>query len=224
MSSQAVLWGLAIDFWDKWGFRLMLIGAASGAITLVVSVLSSVILYHVSDFAQKELERETSRLSVEAEIARRDIAVANERALRAELELAKFKAPRVITPDQQVALVKRLEVFAGTPFVLAILHEPEPQSLMGQIERLLIEANWKQQDWSGGALQLDRPGKLNVGLVSAADVVVQLDKKHIPAWMPAVTEIVVGLLQAGITTRLETGDLPTDRNIDAVNIIVGKKQ
>jgi len=63
-----------------------------------------------------QLNRDTVRLSAEADASRAEIAKANEgaakasaEALKAKLDLEKFRAPRVLTSEQQAIIVRELK-------------------------------------------------------------------------------------------------------------------
>jgi len=63
-SAHSLLWGHAIEFWDWFGIRALIWGAALGVIALLLTAASAYILYRVADVAQKDLE-EVSRVSAE---------------------------------------------------------------------------------------------------------------------------------------------------------------
>lgn len=103
-----MLWNAPVEFWDAWGLRLMLAGAALGTLALVVSLASSFILYKVAAVAQEDSDRRIAETRERAAVLERDAA-----ALRAQAEsdrLARIKleeriVPRRLSGEQKVALV-----------------------------------------------------------------------------------------------------------------------
>jgi hypothetical protein len=76
-----------------------------------------------------------------------DIASLHDRAAKAELELAKLKQPRVITPQQTTDLIAKLLPFAGSRFWIITEKSEidvgsEQQKLAGQISAIFIAARW----------------------------------------------------------------------------------
>jgi hypothetical protein len=72
------------------------------------------------------------------------IAQANERTARAELELAKLKAPRVLTEEQQRELVAALKPFPNTAISIEFEYaDGEAKALAMQLWGVLTKAGWK---------------------------------------------------------------------------------
>ena len=73
---------------------------------------------------------------------------ANERAARAELDLAKYRAWRRLEGDAFASVVAAMKPFAGTPYTLAFsIAQPEITELMFQINAALSAAGLEQQGW-----------------------------------------------------------------------------
>jgi outer membrane murein-binding lipoprotein Lpp len=90
-----------ISFWANW----ILIGAL---IVGVVATYGIVVSANVKESAANskiaELNKETTKLSADAEASRAAIADANARAVEAQLALEKFKSPRSMTLEQQTRI------------------------------------------------------------------------------------------------------------------------
>ena len=104
-SDHSLLWGYALEFWDRLGIWSLIAGAIVGVVALLLTAASAYILYRVADVAQVELSAETKRSSERIEAAQADIAKANARIAEAdartkeaELELRKQIAPRALGP------------------------------------------------------------------------------------------------------------------------------
>jgi hypothetical protein len=103
---------------------------------------------------QAEQERADAAKALEAaEVARKSaegfqsqIAQANERAAEAKLELAKFKAPRELSIDQQQRIISKCKTFPGTPFIFLVNPTPEAVSFLAVIEEILVSScGWSEQ-------------------------------------------------------------------------------
>lgn len=83
--------------------------------------------------------------------AKTELGKQQERAAKAEksasdaaLDLAKFKQPRSLLPEQQSKLILDVKPFAGQNFAFAVFPDPEPQALTRVIDGLLKSAGWKR--------------------------------------------------------------------------------
>src|SRR4029077_17798 len=79
----------------------------------------------------------------EAEGFRLQIAQANERAAKSELELAQIKLPRSLTRISE--LVTKLRAFSGTEYMfLSVAADDESITLLRQIDDALQQSEWKR--------------------------------------------------------------------------------
>src|ERR1700682_5440307 len=114
-----------------------------------------------------QLNNETARLTKEATDARAAIAGANERAAEAtqkaqeaSLELARLKAPRVLTREQIDRIVDKLKQFSGTEYDITISEsDPEILGFVAAIELVLSTSGWTELDWQGTGEALIREGR-----------------------------------------------------------------
>lgn len=110
-----------------------------------------------SDERIAELNKDTARLSSEAESARAAIAGANERAAKAEekaaeanLALMKYKAPRNLSAEQSEKLIGDLREFGPITYDLAYPKMMEPGSfLVSQLIKVFTELNWNFVPYEG---------------------------------------------------------------------------
>ncbi len=86
--------------------------------SLVVGVVSTILIVWMAGVKEAYWEKDRTEsservasLSTQGEQLRKDTAEANARAIEARLELEKFKAPRLLTQEQIVAIVKKLPQF-----------------------------------------------------------------------------------------------------------------
>jgi hypothetical protein len=206
-----------------------------GAIATTLIVWMGIVKEHHWDLARDasnlriaELNKDTAKISLEAESARADIANANERAALAEqkaaeanLALAKITTPRSLTAEQRQHLVESLKTFSKTPFDFFITPDPEPVNLMGVLADLLTEAGW---EWKsvGGIIVFQQQGKPNAGMMTGSGVGIQIDHSKLADWEKPVLALANGLAAAGIETKAEQLlDGIVDTN--AIHIRIGKK-
>ena len=78
--------------------------------------------------AEAETKAEGFRLSIAT--ANKQAEEAKERAAQAALELAKFKTPRTLTPEQRKRISAKAKPFAGTTFDVAASDSKEPIDLV----------------------------------------------------------------------------------------------
>lgn len=159
----------------------------------------------------------TAKLSVEAESARAAIADANARALEAQAELAKFKAPRSLSPEQQRKISESFKRFAGQKYSFNVFQDPEAIELMRSINGVLKQAGWTRIGSQVGDLEIEGAGaSSNLGLL------IGLKKEASPALQNLAMMLADALTGAGLPTKaMFFPDLKFD---DALNIVVGKKQ
>ena len=173
--------------------------------------------------AAAETKTEGFRLNI-AE-ANRQAEEAKERAAQANLELAKFKAPRTLSPEQQKRVSDNLKLFAGAQFDMALNTDPESQDLLPQIEDALKASGWDELDWSGGDLVFKRAGRPVAGIVVMTGVIVQMHPDEVPVLRDAAAALASALSMQGISARAEPGlgTGITNNNPKAIHILVGKK-
>jgi hypothetical protein len=157
--------------------------------------------------------------------AQAESAKATERAAQANLELAKFKAPRSLTAEQQGRITEKLKGFAGKQFDVALLAEPEPQDLLVRIEDAITAAGWSQTNWKGegGNIVFMRKNRPDAGLVSVSGVIIQMHEKRAGESIVAARALAAALKAEGILAEAEPGTGTANTNTSAIHILVGRK-
>lgn len=133
--------GFSLSFWDTVFRWAMIISLVAGGITATALFVSGWVGYSLADIAQKdadariadarkdttaaleriaELNRETARLSADAESSRATVAEANARAAEAQLALEKLKTPRTLGHDRQQFVIAAVKRFRGQRYRAAI--------------------------------------------------------------------------------------------------------
>jgi hypothetical protein len=154
---------------------------------------------------------EIARLATEAETARAAIAEANVRALEANVELEKYRAPRSLTDEQMARIREKVRPFAGQVFgAITYWGESEPDALTKRIgDMALIPAGWIFS-------KAERFEAL-VGIVSGITVLVSAESD--PKSVAAAKALVEALNSEGLTASLTID--PTYKTL--VKIQVGVK-
>lgn len=223
---STLLWGHAISFWDTWGVRAMIGGAALGAMALAASLFSSFVLYRVADRTQTELKSTAQTLGLELEQQKTLTAEAMQRAAEAQLELDKFRAPRLPSPEALTEVVAKIRPFAGTHFDIGHgLDDLEQMDFLWLLEPKLSEAGWVHVDWVGGAtfVKPNWPGNHVYGRVAANDVSIELAPQFRDKLLPAANALVEALNGIGIKAYIKFFN-NSSMNADAIHILVGPKR
>lgn len=152
------------------------------------------------------------------------VADANTRALDAQLALEKFKAPRVLTPEQKLTISERLKAFESTKYDGGIAPgDAEAALLLVAIENVLAGAKWNEINWDGGDVVFTRSGRSTAGLISATNVIVAVFPGQPPQLTEAATALVSALNDQGIAAQLQDATGITNNTRDAVHILIGRK-
>jgi hypothetical protein len=131
-----------------------------GALAIFIGTIGAFTMSAAKEYFANERtianEAEIARAGMAAETARADAAKASERAAVAELELAKFKAPRTLTLSEQRGIADKLKDFPGVTIDIFIYGEtPEIVQLTKLLTPPLSEAGWAPRTWvatGGGAV------------------------------------------------------------------------
>lgn len=129
-------------------------------------------------------EARVAEASAKAESFRLNIAKAEESAAQAKaeaaqanLELAKLRTPRNLTPEQQERITAAIRPFPGTPYDLWVSTDSDSSALMNEIDSVLRAAKWEFH--AAGIIQFG--GK--AGIISESGVSV-----HFPVELAAKLE------------------------------------
>ena len=136
-------------YWLSWLDPLKTIAEAGVVIALAVGLIATVIGNPLTKKVEKARELQLKRLTVEATMAKAEIATAtadaakaNERAALAAEALAKYRARWFLTPDGEKGILEALEQFPGIPFEMAVEFDGDSVWMMQQIVHCLIKAKW----------------------------------------------------------------------------------
>lgn len=178
------------------------------------------IVQHTEDLAQEET---IARLNKETGDAQKAASEANERTAKAELELARLKAPRVLTESQQNELIRKLKAFPET--VIAVDFEyadGEAKALAMQIFVVLGKAGWKpsiaphSSAWSAAN---------TIGIV--VNTFGELKRGGVPIppqrFAPAAEALSNALKEMGLLSTYPGIKKVSDNTDESVLVVVGRK-
>jgi hypothetical protein len=117
--------------------------------SLVIGVAATVLLVWMGNVKEGYLRRDVAGAGERAAEAEARASEANARALEAKVALERFKAPRLLTPDQQQEVARKISSFRNTPFDMSVtVGDPEALTLVLLIGNALQSAGWKWVEWN----------------------------------------------------------------------------
>lgn len=113
---------------------------------IVLVAIGALSISHLTSLVNKSKDRELARFQTDAELqiqqAETRAAEANALAKQAQLELAKLKQPRSISPEHQERIIQSMSQFAGQTYAFMAHEDSESYALMEQIDSILQRAGW----------------------------------------------------------------------------------
>ena len=160
---------------------------------------------------------ETSAAEAEARAADANLA-----AKQAQLELAKFKEPRTIAPEDQERIIADLKEFTGQKYSVSVFPDPEALALLRVVDAMLKSAGWVKTEFPNRSI------KVNTAEITAATSVesgmgasVGRDDAASAAALRALSD---SLRRAGIPCRRGTHPRELqEKSPNTILIFVGKK-
>jgi|SRR5271166_3543288 len=232
-----MLWGWPFPTWELIVKVSLWLVVGAGVVTAVSAFVSGYVGYELTDAVQRasdervaELNKEIARLSADAEASRAMIADADARALEAQAQLAKFKAPRSMKRDQQTRIAEKISAFKGTRFDIAVIPgDPEAATFLGQVSATLQSAGWEWIEWAhpGGRLTFTYtwPGLPNVGQMGGFGIDVIVHSDHRLEFENAAKALSDALAAEHFSDGQVHEAVPAQSipNGDTIHIVIGKK-
>jgi hypothetical protein len=201
-----------------------------GVLLLLLTFLAGAGALYFSNRVNAIKDRELRNFDSELTDAKRELGTQQERTARAQkdasdaaLALAKFKAPRDLTPEQQDKLILVLKPFAGQHYSCAAFPDPESLALLRLLDTLAKSSGWRRVQ-----SQIERPSGIlmEVAGETAASIfdsgvtayVAPEDKDSVPAQMALCSALSTDGIQC------ETHQTPqlAGKHPRAITIAVGK--
>ena len=175
------------------------------------------------DKDRRDSAEKIASLSVQSDQLRKDTAEANARAAEAQLALAKFKAPRMLSETQQGTIADKLRSFAGTTYDAGIgpMGDPEPLYLLKAIAASLARAGWIQVPWTGNSETYTEPPLAPVGLTMVTNVIVDVHPDQWSKLGRAATALAEALKAEGIDAIADSKS--TTIHNDLIHLRIGRK-
>lgn len=164
--------------------------------------------------------------TLQAQLNDAEIAQLSNDAAQANLELAKLKGPRNLTPEAQVRIVEKLKPLGGKPFCVGILIGGlEPGSaLPNQLIATLTSAGWHLTPWIAVPGQRGGPAPNNgiTGIVGIVGVKIFFNAAKSGEFAVAADALSKELNKEGIAAIAES--LPPDQaQPNAIALSIGAK-
>jgi hypothetical protein len=119
--------------------------------SLLVGVVATFLIVQTTDVKEdhwaidrRESAERIAGLTTQGDQLRKDTADANARALEAQLELAKFKAPRLLTEEQQARIVGQIKTFSGQQYSALVAAGLDTWPFWTVLDSTLKTAGWKR--------------------------------------------------------------------------------
>jgi len=208
--------------WDGISFWFVAIGATLAFVGALAGIQARRLNRRLTTEKAETARREKDASDKAIADAGARASEANARAAEANLALARFKAPRSLTDEQQANMIEKLKPFVGVPFDFVV--QPEPLALMTQLAKILESAGWKWTAFpSTTGLAVKTAGKPDSGIINFfVGLHVEFDDSRRLEWEIPVNTLLMLLNKAGIEakgTRVVDGSITPN----AVHIIVGTK-
>ncbi|MFZ0340028.1 MAG: hypothetical protein WAL45_18510 [Terracidiphilus sp.] len=172
-----------------------------------------------------DAEAAQKRVETDLETQKQRTAEAQKAAADAALELAKFRAPRVVPPEKEEAIIAALRPFAGQSFALAVFPDPEPLALIRSLDTLLKSAGWRRapaQIQRDGGVLVEVSGETAASIFdSGVDAYIAPDDNESLGAQRAFCQ---SLVNVGIPCETHRTPQLVGKTPRAITISVGKKQ
>jgi hypothetical protein len=226
---RVLMWEISASLADRL-FALSNVVLILGAAAVLIGTIGAIVMSGVREqFANERIsanETATAQATAESDAAKRDAAAATERAALAEqraaeanLELARFKAPRAISPEQRNRIAEKMKEFTGQEYAGMVASDVgDAWSLWREIGLSLELAGWRSRLLSGPvATQYGPPA--SIARAPLEGVMIWYSAMH-SNHVRAPAEALAKALKSEGT---QTGSGPTSDNTSAVIIVIGPK-
>ncbi len=143
---------------------------------------------------------------------------AEARGAEATLALAKIKLPRTLDVAQQDRIISKIKRFAGTKFDLWVNPDNEAVAFMNTLESILTRADWKFAAPKGAILYAKK-----ASMVATSGIHLEMEAAKASELRAPLEALGDALIAEGIETAGAISTDATDKNLDAVHVVVGTK-
>jgi hypothetical protein len=191
------------------------IGLTLANLLIAIGLAIEYVCIRKAAFAAVELQR-----SADEKIAASGLqsAEANQKALEAQVELARLKAPRTLSPKQQERITSKIEQFSGQEYAIGVSTSSDAVSFSDLIDTLLKAAGWKKVA-PLGAVTVHGAA---FALTAIAGIRVQVAPSQKAEYEPIADVLASALAFEGIEASAATS-LDVEKRPTAIQIIIGNK-
>lgn len=123
---------------------VLILGAAMVLAGTIGAIMLSSVREQFSDARLADNETKTAQATAESDIAKKDSAEANARALEAQLALEKYRAGRSLIPEQRATLLQALKAAPkGHVIIKPNFLDTEATVFANQLAQVFLEAGYK---------------------------------------------------------------------------------
>jgi len=207
-----------------WGWRLSIVGAVVTALGVGLLMWGTRVRDHDFEFRMTRANSDAAKVNENAAMARERAAIAEQRAAEATLELAKFRAPRTLTAEQQNVITEKLRAFPNVRFDATVIRDdPETHYLLDKIAPALAAAGWTQVSWDNNDTVLKRPDKPDLGEWAAQNVIIAVPHDLIPQLWSAADSLASALTAEGIPGQAQDAKGMILKNNAVLHLLIGRK-
>jgi hypothetical protein len=145
---------------------------------------------------------------------------AKEDANTAKLALGKYRAPRILTAEQQNTIIDTLKPFAGQKYSLSVAAGNEPEALLCVLDAILQRAGWIQHPMIGSVAVGTPCGMAALNSLSAIDA--RRGPNATRATIAAINALVEALAPTDAAARGATDPINNSTE-DVIILMVGAK-
>jgi hypothetical protein len=179
----------------------------------VIGVTSTIFVVWMGNKKETYLKREIAELTKSA-------SEANAEALKAQLALEKYKAPRILSSEQREFLIFTLKLFDGQKYALSVATGSEPENLVCELDGVLQAASWHRVGPFGTLNTTTWCGK--VGFNTSSGVRIRAKLGSASETLQRMGAVVSALNDDGILAVAEQ-DPDNIPEMDVIVIMVGTK-
>lgn len=210
----------AANFWFDVSNVVLLVGAALVVVGTYGVFKFGSIKEHFSDERISANEALTARANADMEIAKKETASLKLQAADAELQLAKLKAPRALTGEQQKQLAGMIHLFSGQKYC-ALLPPAgtDTETLWMSLDAALTGAGWLRTNPPG--LMVGNP-PAGVAINAQPGVYIGMAPSNRMKIGPAAQALAKALNSVGIVAQAGL-DTEAEKDTATIRIVIGLK-
>jgi hypothetical protein len=205
----------AVSIWEK-------VGLVTANVLIGVGLAIEYKCIRRSMVATAQLQRASDERVAAAEARASE---ADQKAAEAQLELARFRAPRLPTPEQLASLTEKLQPFAGTDFDTGLAaNDGEQADFLWLLEPAIVAAGWNHRAWAWPGIVIAQGNRPPSGSVAVSGgVSIQVHPTQRERLLPIAHALKSALIEIGIAATVDTFNIHNNTP-EAIHILIGRKR